>query len=110
MAVNKRNSTLIQANSFVNGKLGSAIGGINNQTLIIGSAGGGGAGDLVSETFEGAGTPVGWTVGAGTPNFDQSTAGLSLQGSQCLYLQNEGGVNGAYVDFTASDNVYATFL
>lgn len=58
--------------------------GGNNGTLAGG--GGGATADLVSEDFEGTGTPSGWTVQTGSPDFDCTSAPCPLVGSQSLSM------------------------
>ena len=81
----------------------------NDETLfinIINAIVVGGGAD-VTENFEGAGYENAWTESVGSPNEDFSTTGLSLEGSQCLYLANAAGAIEAYTSFTASSKAYA---
>ncbi len=66
---------------------------------------GGGPSYLVSEDFEGTGTPAGWTA-SGSPDFDYTTVHLS--GAQSLYL----GTNdqGAYTTFTSGSSTYVRIM
>jgi hypothetical protein len=66
--------------------------------------------NAVTENFEGTGTPVGWTVLSGTPNFDQSTAGLALEAAQCLFIDGNVNQEEAYVNFPDSDNCYVYIM
>ena len=50
---------------------------------VIGSAGAASTTYINSENFEGTGRPTNWTD-VGTPDYDASTSGLSLEASQCL--------------------------
>ena len=70
------------------------------------NAAAGGGGYDIEENFEGTGYENTWTTDAGSPAPDTSTAGLSLEGSDCLYLNGETAAVGAYTAFTATDNVY----
>lgn len=88
----------------------AALIGSGNRVVNRAGGGGGGGGPDISEDFEGTGTPAGWTVASGSPNFDQSTAGLSLAGSECLYIAGNSGALGAYVAFTPSDSCFVYFV
>jgi hypothetical protein len=83
-----------------------AISHING--ILIVELGGGGAD--VTENFEGTGTPAGWTVDSGSPNFDQATTGLSLEASQCLFIDGETGQEEASVSFTDTDDCYVYMM
>lgn len=67
------------------------------------------AGADVTENFEATGYDVTWTEAVGNPAEDTATTGLSLEGSQCVYLTTESAAAEAYTSFTASDNVYVFF-
>lgn len=59
---------------------------------------------LVSEDFEGAGTPSGWTVTAGTPDFDYTTS--PIVGAHSLQMTS---TESAYKTFTAQSDVWVFF-
>lgn len=61
---------------------------------------------LIDENFEGAGTPSPWTVGAGSPNFDNTASPLS--GSQDL-MMTDGTFDYAKATFTGSTEVWCQF-
>lgn len=63
---------------------------------------------LVSENFEGTGTPSGWTTLTGTPNYDYTT--VPLEGSQSLYLSTAAAAHRAIVDFTSGPEYWIYFL
>jgi hypothetical protein len=76
----------------------------------VAPAGGGGGGADVTENFEGAGYESAMIDDTGTPAEDTATTGLSLEASQCLYIDGNNGQEEAYVPFTASDNCYLYFM
>jgi hypothetical protein len=51
-----------------------------------GPGGGGASADLISEDFEGAGAPSGWSTDTGTPDYDCTASPCPLVGSQSLSL------------------------
>ena len=61
---------------------------------------------LIDEDFEWTGTPSGWTVVSGSPNFDYTTN--ALEGSQSISF---GDANAeASVSFASQSVIYGTFL
>lgn len=60
---------------------------------------------LIEEDFEGTGTPNGWTVNAGSPNFDYTTT--VIDGSESLYLS--GTTPRTTVAFTPLDEHWGYF-
>lgn len=75
--------------------------------LNSGSSGGGGGGGsyLLNTDFEGTGTPSGWTVASGSPNFDNTTSPLA--GSQDLAMTSTTACYGA---FATNSTIYVKFL
>lgn len=72
------------------------------------AAGGGGAD--ASENFEPSTYQLSWVEESGNANPDQATTGLSLEGSECLFVNAESETDETYLAFTASDTAYAYFL
>lgn len=58
---------------------------------------------LIDESFEGTGTPSGWTSVSGSPNFDNASSPIA--GAQDL-LFSAGADREAYATFTASGEVW----
>lgn len=66
---------------------------------------------LPTYDFEEAGTPTGWTVSVGTPDFDYATAPAPLAGSQSLIMDGSTGTKQVYVDLGgAFDETFAAFI
>lgn len=63
---------------------------------------------IVNEDCEGTGTPSGWTVTSGTPNWDYSAAPLA--DAQSLYLSSAAAANRNRVDFTDQTEAWIYFL
>lgn len=60
------------------------------------------AGTLISENFEGTGTPSGWSV-SGSPNFDET--GTVLDGAQSLSFDATSTSPAAYKSYTGQSSV-----
>ena len=90
----------------MNRGLGFGFGLISSSNI----AGDPAAAPLLSENFEGTGTPTDWTTsisGSGTVNFDATT--YTLEGSKSLSVYSHSGTY-AYVDLGAEyDHIVATF-
>lgn len=69
---------------------------------------------ILSETFEGTGTPTGWTTDASGFTFDQTTG--AMRGSQCLSVSGSstGTVRGVYTPsslvFPAAGEVWTVYM
>lgn len=68
------------------------------------AAGGGGGGLLINETFEGVGTPAGWTTVSGTPNYDNTVSPLA--GAEDFKIAASVLVD-VTKSFTASNEIWA---
>jgi hypothetical protein len=66
----------------------------------------------LQENLEGAGYQLGgaWTEYNGAPDEDQSTSGLSLEGSQCLYPTVEAGAESDFLTLTSATKVFLYML
>lgn len=73
------------------------------------SAGGGGGFDA-SENFEPSIYQLSWVEASGNANPDQSTTGLGLEGSECLFINAETETDETYYEFAASDTAYIYML
>lgn len=69
-----------------------------------------GAAADATENFEGTGYELTWVEESGDANPDQSTSGLSLESSQCLYIDGNSNAEETYLAFTASDTAYLYML
>lgn len=63
---------------------------------------------IIEENFEGTGAPSGWSSTGGTVDWDASTSGLGMQGSQCLSIS--GVSNYMYTLKSCSGDVHGYFL
>lgn len=70
------------------------------------TASGCGGGAVVCSDLEDSADRAQWTTGAGTPDYDHSSAGLSMTGSYVLRLD---AAEYAYLTPPASDNLYMVF-
>lgn len=61
---------------------------------------------LIDEDFEGAGTPAGFTIDSGSPDFDNTSSPIA--GSQDLLFQS-GATSEVTIDFADSDELWITF-